>query len=268
MKEDFCQKALSMGYGDLRNYFWYHTVDLENGLVTPGHYDYRSSWPLFGFAEDMTGLNVLDIGSATGFFAFEFEKRGANVVSVELPSIAQWDMFLGEYKEQTLRKLMTVHKANTIEELHYLHLDGPFEFCQNVLGSKVRRVHSTIYDLTPEKLEVDVFDIVFIGDVLLHLFSPLRALVSVAPLCQGTLVVSQEVPEIRDLRPTMLYVAGEKRTEDTRTWWLPNIPCFEQMFKVLGFNDVKVVGYHEGIHRPSGRVYKRAIIHATKNPIQ
>lgn len=264
LKEDFCQKALAMGYGDLRNYLWYHTVDLGNGLVTPGNYDYRSSLPLFRFPEDMTGLNVLDIGSATGFFSFEFEKRGANVISVELPSIADWDMPLGKDREQTLKELMIEHKASTIEELHYLHLDGPFEFCRKVLNSKVKRCHSTIYDLTAEKLGLDAFDVVFIGDVLLHLFSPLRALVSVVPLCRGTLVISQEVPETEDLRAAMVYVGGEKRTGDKRTWWLPNILCFEQMLKRLGFRDVKVVGYHKGIQRPSGSIYKRTIIHATK----
>lgn len=264
LERDFCEKALAMGYGDLRNYLWYHTVDLGNGLVTPVNYDYRSSLPLFRFPEDMIGLNVLDIGSATGFFSFEFEKRGANVISVELASIAEWDMPLGKDREQTLKELMIQYKLSTIEELHYLHLDGPFEFCRKILNSKVKRCHSTIYGLTAEKLGVDAFDVVFIGDVLLHLFSPLRALVSVAPLCRGTLIISQKVPDIKDLRPTMLYVGGEKRTGDKRTWWLPNIPCFEQILKRLGFRDVKVVGYHKGIHRPSGGIYKRAIIHATK----
>ncbi|MFB0528003.1 MAG: DUF1698 domain-containing protein [bacterium] len=264
LREEFFQKALGMGYGDLRNYLWYHTVDLGNGLVTPGNYDYRSILPLFRFPEDMTGMNVLDIGSATGFFSFEFEKRGANVISVELPSVADWDMPLGKDKEQTLKELVIGHKANTIEELHYLFLDGPFEFCRKVLNSKVKRCHSTIYDLTAEKLGIDAFDVVFIGDVLLHLFSPLRALVSVAPLCQGTLVISQVVPETEDLRPVMVYVGGEKRIDDKRTWWFPNILCFEQMLKRLGFRNVKVVGYCEAIERPSGAIYKRTIIHATK----
>lgn len=203
----------------------------------------------------MTGLNVLDIGSATGFFSFEFEKRGANVISVELPSIADWDMPLGEDRKQTLKELMSHHKVSTIEELHYLHLDGPFEFCRKVFSSKVKRCHSTIYDLTAEKLGLDAFDVVFIGDVLLHLFSPLRALVSVASLCRGTLVISQEVPEAEDLRPAMVYVGGEKRTGDKRTWWLPNILWFEQILKRLGFKDVKVVGYHKGIQRSSEDIY-------------
>jgi len=36
-------------------------------------YDFRQSLPCFQFPEDMRGMRVLDVGSATGFFAFEFE---------------------------------------------------------------------------------------------------------------------------------------------------------------------------------------------------
>ena len=32
----FYQRASLLGLGDLRKYYWYHTVDLGDGLVTPG----------------------------------------------------------------------------------------------------------------------------------------------------------------------------------------------------------------------------------------
>src|SRR5713226_3425572 len=96
LANEFFAKALSMGYGDLRKYYWYHTVDLRNGLVTPGCYDYRPSLPKFGFPADLSGMSVLDVGSATGYFAFEFERRGADVTSVEIPSLSCFDRFPGE----------------------------------------------------------------------------------------------------------------------------------------------------------------------------
>src|SRR5438309_415680 len=169
--KDFTQKALAMGYGDLRNYYWYHTIDLGNGLVTPGTYDYRKDLPRFRFPEDMSGMNVLDIGSATGFFAFEFEKRGATVTSVELPSIADWDMPLGEDRERTLTELMAYHQVTTIEEVHNLHLDAPCEFCRRVLKSKVTRCHSPIYALPSRWVCGDAFGLIVAGVVLPHTFS-------------------------------------------------------------------------------------------------
>lgn len=262
--KDFNEKALKMGYGDLRKYYWYHTIDLGNGLITPGTYDYRSSLPLYKFPIDMKGLNVLDIGSATGFFAFEFERRGANVISVELPSIADWDMPLGEDRERTLKELMSFHEVNTVEELHHFHLDGPFEFCRKVLNSKVKRCYSKISDLSAQKLGMDAFDLVFIGDMLLHTFSPLQALVSVAPLCRDTLVITYGLSDIEDFRPVMQYTGGETRGGDNRTWWIPNRLCLEQMLKRLGFKNVSLVGKNTGIAKPYGWSYDTSIIHATK----
>src|SRR5215207_4750221 len=105
MAAAFYQRAAELGHGNIRNYWWYHTIDLGNGLITPGVYDYRSTLSAFNFPDDMTGMDVLDIGSATGFFAFEFEKRGANVTSVEIPSITDLDRFYDESLEQALKKI-------------------------------------------------------------------------------------------------------------------------------------------------------------------
>ena len=32
----FFGKALELGYADLEKHFWYHTIDLGKGLITPG----------------------------------------------------------------------------------------------------------------------------------------------------------------------------------------------------------------------------------------
>src|SRR3954447_19802676 len=61
----FQRRGLERGLGDVGLYYWYHTVDLGDGLVTPGLHDYRRSLGEFHFPEDMSGMNVLDVGSAT-----------------------------------------------------------------------------------------------------------------------------------------------------------------------------------------------------------
>src|SRR5437899_3009888 len=104
-KSRFEAGAVSAGLADASRYYWYHTVDVGGGLVTPGSYDYRETIGQFGFPENMSGMTVLDVGSATGFFAFEFERRGARVVSVELPSLRDLDRFPGQDVENSLRKI-------------------------------------------------------------------------------------------------------------------------------------------------------------------
>src|SRR5882757_9480585 len=100
----FIARAEKLGLADAHRYYWYHTVDFGSGLITPGLYDYRETIAAFGFPEDMRGMTVLDVGSATGFFAFEFERRGARVISVELPSLRDLDRFPGQSVENSLRK--------------------------------------------------------------------------------------------------------------------------------------------------------------------
>ena len=275
----FVDQAKVLGYGDLSNYYWYHTIELGKNLTTPGCYDYRPSLPLFQFPPDMNGMRILDVGSATGFFSFEFEKRGAEVFSVEVPSLYDLDVFPGEDIHQTLteiKAMMYNHSAftseqnerlfneKTLEQIYFLLLEGPFQLCSKILKSQVKRCYSNIYDLSLEKTGGMAFDIVFIGDVLLHTLYPLKALATVASLCKGKLIISQGLPSSFDSIPAMEYVGGDQPGQDAVSWFWPNFACFEQLLKKLSFQKVSLVGHHEGIIKPGGGHYKRAILHASR----
>lgn len=274
--EEFNRRARALGFNDVEKYYWYHTIDLPEGLVTPGLYDFRGSVSAFQFPEDMHGTTVLDVGSATGFFAFEFERRGASVVSVELPSLDRLDRFPGQSPEQAIGKigqmiaprnvtgLSGYVKPHTTEELYFYLLKGPFQFCHDLLGSKVERCYASVYDLSPELLGVPGFDMVFMGDILLHTLNPLEALAAVAPLCRKALILSQVMPEAGDGKPAMLYVGGDDPASDEVSWWWPNKACLVQLLKKLGFRDVVEVGSHSGRLRPSGFAYERPILRAVK----
>ncbi len=257
---DFRTRTAELGHGDLGHYYWYHTVDLGDGLVTPGDYDYRDDLAAFGFPDDMTGMRVLDVGTATGFFAFEFERRGANVTAVDLASLAEWDIVNAE-REKVLKRLGSRHQSSTRGETSLKHLDGPFRFCHRLLKSRVRRVESRIYDLSAEKLGVDGFDLVFLGDVLPHLFSPLTALDALAPLCKGTLVVSLDLWEEDAAGPGMAFVGARSHG---RSWWRPNRECLELMLHKVGFARVTQVGCNRSIYRPHWAYLSRPVFHATK----
>jgi tRNA (mo5U34)-methyltransferase len=273
--EEFNRRASSLGYSDIENYYWYHTIELPDGLITPGLYDLRAALPSFCFPEDMRGMSVLDVGSATGFFAFEFARRGAGVVSVELPSLYALDRFPGQNIEHTIEKIgeMIVPKSlgeirgyirkYTAAQLYFYLLEGPFEFCRKLLNFPIERCYSTVYDLAEAKLN-GTFDLVFMGDILLHTVNPLQALAAVAPLCHGTLVISQVIPEEANEKPGMLYVGGDSPGSDEVSWWLPNKACMVQLLTKLGFRGVTEIGRNTGVLRPSGYAYDRAILRAVK----
>ena len=290
----FVRRAEALGLGPVRDFYWYHTIDLGDGLVTPGAHDYRATLPEFRFPETMRGMRVLDVGSATGFFAFEFERRGARVVSVELPSLDALDRFPGQTTEQAVAKIGRMLASARPEGappppasaagMYRALLEGPFEFCRRRLNSRVERCYSTVYDLTPGQLggaprEANAapreansapreansapFDLVFVGDVLVHTLYPLRALAALAPLCKSTLVLSQNIPD-HPSEPAMLYVGGEQPGEDDISWWLPNRACLDQMLLKLGFRSVAEVGRNTGVLRPDGHPVDRPILHASK----
>ena len=272
---EFCKRARQLGLGDVSTYYWYHTIDLGEGLVTPGIYDYRPTLPAFRFPEDMRGMTVLDVGSATGFFAFEFEKRGAQVLSVELPSLEHLDRLPWQSVEQMVEKIEHMLSSNgpgphdagrplSPQELYFRLLEGPFEFCRKRLHSKVERCFATVYDLA-EVLKGRQFDLVFLGDILVHTLYPLRALAAVAPLCRGKLVLAQVLPESLGPLPAMLYVGGEEPDQDEISWWWPNKTCFQQMLRKTGFRQVEEVGHHSGVLQHNGHPFDaRSILHALK----
>jgi len=272
----FADHARQLGFPEVSRYYWYHTIDLGDGLITPGLYDYRETVQDFHFPKDLRGKTVLDVGSATGFFAFEFERRGARVLSAELPSLNDLDRFPGQNVEDSLRKiermifpdgleLESMRRGCSERELYRCLLDGPFHFCKERLGSRVERCYSTIYDLTAEKTGVpEGFDLVFVGDVLLHTLYPLKALAALAPLCRDTLMLAQMLPEGPQEPPAMAYIGGNDPEEDHISWWLPNKSCLVQMLLKLGFATVEEVGWHSGILRPGGYPFRRAILRARK----
>ncbi len=277
----FNARLREMGVEDIDRYYWYHSIDLPdgdlpNGIATPGMYDYRTALDAFHLPHRMDGLSVLDVGSATGFWAFEFERRGAEVTSVDLPSLELLDRFPGQETSallKTIQQMIVPHSADQLPglmreysaaEMHYYLLDAPFRLCARLLGSKVERRYSTIYDLSPEGLGRPSFDLVFLGDILVHTLRPFDALVAAAKMCRGTLILAQEMPGKPDDEPAMLYRGGENPKADDICWWLPNEACFRQLLRKLGFADVKAVGDNEGILRPAGFWFSRRILHARR----
>ncbi len=274
--EHFNAQMRSLGVPDIQRYYWYHSIDLPGDITTPGMYDYRRSVDAFGFPEDMHGMSVLDVGSATGFFAFDFERRGGEVVSVELPGFEELDRFPGQDTKTLLRKIERMMLPDSTdkmegrlaersaEEMHYYMLEAPFQLCARLLKSRVERRYSTVYELSGQRLGRPGFDFVFAGDILVHTLRPFDALAALARVCTGTLVIAQVMPGSPGDPPAMLYQGGETAGEDLVCWWLPNERCFKQLLSKLGFAQVFAVGNHEGIHRPAGNVFSRRILYAKR----
>ena len=62
--------------------FWYHCLDLGDGVVTPGcaATKWGQTGNSIGMPRSLTGKSVLDVGAWDGFYSFEAERRGASRV--------------------------------------------------------------------------------------------------------------------------------------------------------------------------------------------
>jgi tRNA (mo5U34)-methyltransferase len=70
----------------LSNNFWWHSIDLGSAGVTPGVHQLdalQTYFQGFGLPDNLRGKRVLEIGCWDGFYAFEAERRGAEVVAID-----------------------------------------------------------------------------------------------------------------------------------------------------------------------------------------
>ena len=71
---------------------WYHSMVLPVSGEVTGEWDLRPTVDDYLGHVDYAGKRVLEIGPASGYLTFEMERRGAEVVCVELPPGAPFDM--------------------------------------------------------------------------------------------------------------------------------------------------------------------------------
>lgn len=205
---------------------WYHSIDLGHGVVTPGFVDHRYQLPAYGLPESLEGMRCLDVATFDGFWAFEFERRGASeVVGIDVASWADCD-------------IPKVLLARAREEGAQEPTGGGFEIAHEILGSQVKRVISSVYDLSPET--VGMFDLVFVSDLLLHLRDPQAALEAMASVCRGIVIVGDVyAPDLEGFGDECISrFSGGLGSE---VWWLPNVNTLKAMMAVAGLESIREV---------------------------
>lgn len=200
--------------------FWYHTIELPQGIVTPGTYDHRPLLSRYGIPQDLRGKRTLDVATFDGFWAFEMERRGADVVATDVARFSESD-FPPPVREVLVR-----------EDLDRETGTG-FRIAHKALKSKVDRVVRSVYELDPEDL--GTFDLVHVADLLLHLESPLAALRSIRRVTGRAALITDCFDPNLDGDVTR-YLGGWASVP----WWLPSLDTLVQMILDAGFSDVEL----------------------------
>jgi tRNA (mo5U34)-methyltransferase len=209
---------------------WYHTIPLRDGVVTPGEFDHAPYLAHYPIPPRLDGLRVLDVATFDGYWAFEFERRGAaEVVALDVTSIGECDL------QPRLR-------ASVDPEILTQRTGAGFHLVKQALGSQVRREELSVYDLSPER--VGSFDLVFCGDLLLHLMNPVKALERIRSVVGGEgILVDCYSPHLPG--KTAEYRGGVNRC----VWWSFSLGCLQQMLSDAGFSNVALLHRFQLGHR-------------------
>lgn len=219
----------------------YHTMkDHEGGLIWAGQFDLYPLWGHFGIPDDLSGQTVFDIGTGSGFFAFECERHGASrVVATELQDIAEWDSRQGVAYDGTNIPAANRHDYNVLHSR---------------LNSSVELVFANISELQPN--QVGQFDWVIFGSLMTHIKDPMRAFMNLRALTRGrAVVISSYLPG--ETNPCLHWI----QTHRPFDWWVPAKCLVPMMLKAAGFSEVVEMGDFTLEHRDGAR-HAQACWHA------
>lgn len=227
---------------------WWHEIELAPGIITPGDDSNRMKLPILdelGLPRDLRGARALDIGCSDGYFSFELEKRGADVVAIDFVP----ETYTG------------------------------FATARAILDSRVDYRMDNVYNLAPESY--GAFDVVLFMGVLYHLRNPLGALDSIrsvvkegASLFVGTMMIDEyfqlpdgSVTTLEAANPLLAQIPlwqaypGDSLNGDFTNCFAPNrraleVALTEAQFRVDGARIVSMGGYFRATAIVDERVAK------------
>ncbi len=226
---------------------WYHSIDLGYGVVTPGLFDHRPLLNQYHLPENFKDMRVLDVATYDGFWAFEFEKRGAaEVVAMDIKTWNEID-------------IPPRIRAGASKEMLDKETGAGFNIARDILGSNVQRNIMNVYDLTPGWM--GKFDMVFCSDLLLHLMNPMKALQNIHSVVSGSAyIIDVFSPEFGEDESNSIlrYVGGSERM----VWWRFGLGTLKKMIKDAGFTEVQLLGTFEFSVRLQKEKYWHAVFKA------
>ena len=209
---------------------FYHTMDLPGVGTVDGQWDLRGRLDEYIGGVQVTGRRVLDLGTASGFLSFEMEKRGAEVVSFDADSVDRFARLPFQ------SSLYTTNRMEWRRQTGLLHnaVQNSYWLAHRLYGSRNKAFYGDVYD-PPD--ELGMFDIVVVGQILVHLRDPITALTSVARRCADTLVIVEGMVDSND---PVMWLCADPETGPDWSWWHLSIGLYRTVLTMMRFEIVKI----------------------------
>ncbi len=227
--------AVPLKVEDLADCYFYHTMELPGYGVVNGDWDLRRGLDDYLGKVAFSGKRVLEIGPASGFFTFEMEKRGAEVVSVEVTTEHGWDFV--PYPVSRLEEVLGPRR--TVMQ----QLKNSYWLSHAAHHSKARVHYGDVYNL-PDAL--GEFDVAVMGSVLLHCRDPLRIVEQCGKRASSLIIIDMFHPDLEGA--PVCRLAPTPQNFLWHTWWHFSTQFFAQFLAVMGFTTT-ATSTHQQYHR-------------------
>ena len=251
--------------------FWWHSIDLGDGVVTPGEKTLElqeQEWSSLRLPS-LVGKSVLDIGTWDGWFAFRAERAGAaRVVALDW---FVWSLDFAASEEYWDYVRACEARGEPFDawgpecawwDAEALLGKQAFDTAHASLASKVEPIVADFTDASVA--ELGPFDVVLFLGVLYHMREPLRALEHLRAVTRDLAVIETAAIEVDGFedRAFVEFVPGYDVNSDPTNWYLPSEPATHGMCRAAGFASTESVARSQvSNHRPGISDY-RLVVHA------
>jgi 2-polyprenyl-3-methyl-5-hydroxy-6-metoxy-1,4-benzoquinol methylase len=226
----------------LRDCFFYHTMDLPGFGEVRGQWDLRGRFKEYIGGVDLAGKSAIDVGAATGFLSFAAEQSGASrVLSFDIGNARQ-QTFL-PFKDKLYSRDPERWAREYGAEIE--QWKNAYWLCHRLLDSQAEVYYGNIYNLPQE---LGQFDVAIVGSVLEHLSDQITPLASIARLTKETIVLVSPLLEADERIARFEGLADHP--ENDFTWWIYSAGVYREVLKMLGFRITAITRaeyyYHYG----------------------
>jgi SAM-dependent methyltransferase len=219
---------------------FYHTMTFPDGETVEGQWDLRDIFEQYIGHYELKGKTVLDVGTASGFLAFEAERAGATVTAIDASSADEFDRIqFGKSKFHTDRRAWSDDLNDWL-----LRLKSGYWYAHNRLESRVETIYMPLNSLPWWDR---CFDVVLAGAIVEHLADPITFISNIARVAKEAVIIGF-TPMKKSKRWMMEPMNNWSNPAIDHTWWRISRGLYQRTFDNVGF-DLEVLpsyAYWEG----------------------
>jgi SAM-dependent methyltransferase len=207
------------------NFRFYHTLELPTLGRQEGIWDLIGRFDEYTGHVPLAGKSVLDVGTSSGYLTWEAETRGATVTSFDVGGPEHYYQLPMQGADRRLEP-----RAE-----RFLRDRDSYGLAHHDLGSQACCVYGNVYDISPA---IGMFDVVLVGQLLVHLPDALNALAAAASVCRETIVVTEGNYPVD--APLASLCARADDPDIAYAWYHYSHGWYREVLAMLGFPTVTI----------------------------